>query len=240
MNRAHTASQAVTCIRAAQDAGITNLTIDLIYGTPTLPDDHWQHNVQTAIGLGVPHVSCYALTVEPGTALNSFIQKNKMRDVSTDDQARQFLLLMDWMEKAGYEHYEISNFALPGMRSRHNSSYWQGAAYLGLGASAHSFNGRERQWNVANNALYIKSLNEGIVPFEKEVLTDTQRLNEYIMTSLRTVEGLDLSYVKREFGAEIDSAPFIKDGRLLKRDDRLVLTREGKLFADGIAAELFQ
>jgi putative oxygen-independent coproporphyrinogen III oxidase len=239
MNRAHSADQAVNCIKAAQDAGITNLTIDLIYGAPTLPDDHWRHNVQTAIDLHIPHLSCYALTVEPGTALNAFIKKNQVRDINTDDQARQFLLLMDWMQQAGYEHYEISNFALPGMRSKHNSAYWQGATYLGLGPSAHSFNGRERQWNISNNALYIKSVNEGLVPFEKEVLTDTQRLNEYIMTSLRTVEGLDLDYVQRAFNTTVHANKFIKEGKLKEEGSRLVLTREGKLFADGIAADLF-
>jgi oxygen-independent coproporphyrinogen-3 oxidase len=245
MNRAHSATQAVDCIKRAQDAGFHNLTIDLIYGTPTLPDANWEQNVRQAIDLGIPHLSCYALTVEPGTALNAFIQKNKMSDVNTEDQARQFLLLMDWLQQAGYEHYEISNFALPGKRSRHNSSYWQGAGYLGLGPSAHSFNGHSRQWNVANNALYIKSLREGIVPFEKEELTQTQRLNEYIMTSLRTIEGLDLDYVRRVFGEEPAarvqelSQPVIEMGRVQWQQSRLVLTREGKLFADGIAAELF-
>jgi oxygen-independent coproporphyrinogen-3 oxidase len=245
MNRAHSATQAVDCIKRAQDAGFHNLTIDLIYGTPTLPDAHWEQNVQQAIELGIPHLSCYALTVEPGTALNAFIQKNNIHDVNTEDQARQFLLLMEWLQQAGYEHYEISNFALPGKRSRHNSSYWQGASYLGLGPSAHSFNGHARQWNVANNALYIKSLMEGIVPYEKEELTTVQRLNEYIMTSLRTMEGLDLDYVRREFGEHAAlrlqdmSRPAVGLGKVQLDKDRLLLTREGKLFADGIAAELF-
>jgi oxygen-independent coproporphyrinogen-3 oxidase len=245
MNRAHSATQAVDCIKRAQDAGFHNLTIDLIYGTPTLPDAHWERNVQQAIDLGIPHLSCYALTVEPGTALNAFIQKNKMRDVNTEDQARQFLLLMNWLQQAGYEHYEISNFALPGKRSRHNSSYWQGAGYLGLGPSAHSFNGHSRQWNVAHNVKYIQSIGKGIVPFEKEELTPTQRLNEYIMTSLRTMEGLDLDYVRRTFGVEAMarlqemSRPVMELGRVQGHHNMLVLTREGKLFADGIAADLF-
>lgn len=244
MNRAHTAQQAIDNLQLAKKY-FDNITIDLIYGTPTLPDDKWQYNVQQAISLGIPHISCYALTVEPGTALASMITKHKTRDVNTEDQARQFLLLMDWMQAAGYEHYEISNFARPGQRSRHNSSYWQGVAYLGLGPSAHSFNGESRQWNIANNALYIQSLKENKVPFELETLTDTQRLNEYIMTSLRTVEGLHVNWVAGRFGEKAarqllqESQAFIDTGKMRFHDEHLQLTREGKLFADGIAAELF-
>jgi oxygen-independent coproporphyrinogen-3 oxidase len=244
MNRAHTAQQAIDNLQLAR-AQFPNMTIDLIYGTPTLPDEKWQHNVQQAIALGIPHVSCYALTVEPGTALASMINKHKTTDVNTEDQARQFLLLMDWMQEAGYEHYEISNFALPGKRSRHNSSYWQGASYLGLGPSAHSFNGASRQWNISNNALYIQSLKEDKVPFEIETLTDTQRLNEYIMTSLRTVEGLDVQWVASRFGEkaagqlQTASKPFIEIGNMQWHNGHLQLTRQGKLFADGMAADLF-
>ncbi|HEY6899882.1 MAG TPA: radical SAM family heme chaperone HemW, partial [Puia sp.] len=155
MNRAHNARQAIDCIRMAQDTGFTNMSIDLIYGGPTLPDPHWQENVGQAIGLQVPHLSCYALTVEPRTALDKMIHLHKKEDVNPDDQARQFLQLMEMAANAGYEHYEISNFAKPGMRSRHNSSYWQGKTYLGLGPSAHSFNGASREWNIANNSQYI-------------------------------------------------------------------------------------
>jgi oxygen-independent coproporphyrinogen-3 oxidase len=244
MNRAHTAQQAISNLQLARQY-FNNITIDLIYGTPTLPDENWQHNVQQAISLGISHLSCYALTVEPNTALAHMIDKHKIRDVSTEDQARQFLLLMDWMQQAGYEHYEISNFALPGMRSRHNSSYWQGVPYLGLGPSAHSFNGTSRQWNISNNALYVKSLQNNTVPFEKEELTDTQRLNEYIMTSLRTIEGLDLQYVTSRCGERVAnhllaiSRKFIDAGKLTSHHNKLQLTKEGKLFADGIAAALF-
>lgn len=244
MNRAHTAQQAISNLQLAIKY-FPNITIDLIYGGPTLPDDKWQHNVQQAIAIGVPHISCYALTVEPGTALASMINKHKTAEVNTEDQARQFLLLMDWLQQAGYEHYEISNFALPGMRSRHNSSYWQGASYLGLGPSAHSFNGTSRQWNIANNALYIKSLKENKVPLEIETLTDTQRLNEYTMTSLRTIEGLDLGWVVSRFGEreanqlQRAAQPFIESGKMRFYNNHLQLTKEGKLFADGIAAELF-
>jgi oxygen-independent coproporphyrinogen III oxidase len=244
MNRAHTAQQAIDNLQLAKKY-FDNITIDLIYGTPTLPDDKWQHNVQQAIALGIPHLSCYALTVEPGTALAHMINKHKTTDVNTEDQARQFLQLMNWLQAAGYEHYEISNFALPGMRSRHNSSYWQGAPYLGLGPSAHSFNGESRQWNISNNALYIKSLKENKVPFEIEHLTGTQRLNEYIMTSLRTTEGLSLEYVANRFGEKAagklrqEAKPFIDAGKMQLNNDYLQLTQEGRLFADGIAAELF-
>lgn len=245
MNRAHSAAQAVRGIPAAQDAGFDNLTIDLIYGVPGLTDDRWEQNVQRAISYGIPHLSCYALTVETGTALDSFIRKNKVHPVNADDQARQFLLLMNWLRSAGYEHYEISNFALPGQRSRHNTAYWQGKKYVGLGPSAHSFNGAERQWNVAHNTRYIQSLQRGELPFEKEVLTPAQQMNEYTMTSLRTIEGIDLQYVQHRFGE--NNSRLLKQGSrrsietalMENLNERLILTQQGKLFADGIASDLF-
>lgn len=242
MNRAHTASQALDCIRQAREEGFDNISIDLIYGGPTLPDAHWRENVERAIGLRVPHLSCYALTVEPRTALDTLIRRHKVADVSPEDQARQLVLLMDWMAAAGYEHYEISNFALPGHRSRHNSAYWQGKKYLGLGPSAHSYDGVSREWNIANNARYIAE--PGLV-FEKEVLTTEQRLNEYIMISLRTLEGLSLPVVEERFGVERAedlrrrAEKYIGGGSLIVVGERLRLTREGKLLADGIAADLF-
>ena len=245
MNRAHNEVQALECIHLAQDAGFNNMSIDLIYGTPTLSDERWIHNLDTAISNQIPHLSCYALTIEPGTALDWMTRKNKVQAVSSDDQARQFSLMTDLLTSKGYEHYEISNFALPGKRSRHNSSYWSGASYIGLGPSAHSFNGRSRQWNAANNALYIKSLAGEQVPFEMEVLTDSQRFNEYVMTSLRTMEGMDMSVLKEKFGAEPtedllkNAIKFIARGWMVEHEGKLVLTKEGKLFADGIAAELF-
>jgi oxygen-independent coproporphyrinogen-3 oxidase len=169
-----------------------------------------------------------------------------VQQVNSEDQARQFLMMTDFLGAKGYEHYEISNFSLPGMRSKHNSSYWSGAKYVGLGPSAHSFNGRSRQWNVANNPLYIKSLNDNQVPFEQEILSDSQRFNEYIMTSLRTMEGTDIHKTNEAFGKEAtahlvnNSAKFIERGWMENISDHLVLTREGKLFADGIASELFE
>ncbi|NII23951.1 radical SAM family heme chaperone HemW [Pseudoflavitalea sp. X16] len=244
MNRAHTAAQAIDNLQLAISY-FDNITIDLIYGTPTLSDERWRRNVLQALELGIPHLSCYALTVEPKTALDTMIRKHQISNVQPDDQARQFLLLMDWAEAAGYEHYEISNFALPGHRSRHNSAYWQGSKYLGLGPSAHSFNGQGRQWNIANNALYIQSLKQGAVPFEVELLTPDQRLNEYIMTSLRTMEGLNLQHVQQLSGEKMsrtlqkNSHRFIEQQLLREEDGRLVLTKQGKLFADGIAGDLF-
>lgn len=245
MNRAHSAAEAAGSIRLAQDEGFDNLSIDLIYGGPTLPDEHWRENVTRAISWQIPHLSCYALTVEPKTALDTLIRRHQRADVSSDDQARQFLLLMDWMDQAGYEQYEISNFALPGHRSRHNSAYWQGKPYLGLGPSAHSYNGRSREWNLANNALYLSALAGGTLPVaEKEVLTPVQQLNEYIMISLRTKEGIGLATVDLRFGAEAAEAlrrraqRFIQNGLVLQTET-LMLTKEGKLLADGIAADLF-
>jgi oxygen-independent coproporphyrinogen III oxidase len=252
MNRAHDAGQAIDSIRLAQKEGFANISIDLIYGGPTLPDAHWQANVEQAISLRPAHLSCYALTVEPKTALDKMIHMGKVTDVNPDDQARQFLLLMDWLAKAGYEHYEISNFALPGKRSRHNSSYWQGKPYLGLGPSAHSFNGVSRQWNVANNAKYIAALSGaaregggfGFIA-EKEELTAVQQLNEYIMISLRTAEGSSMSTVAKRFGAQQAqelwrrAERYMREGKIKSSPETLALTQEGKLLADGIAADLF-
>ncbi|MBC7827570.1 MAG: radical SAM family heme chaperone HemW [Chitinophagaceae bacterium] len=245
MNRAHNASQAEQCVQWAKEAGFDNLTIDLIFGTPTLTDANWLFNVQKAISLEIPHLSCYALTIEPRTPLEKMIRKKTAEGVNADDQARQFLLLMDWLNNAGYEQYEISNYSLPGKHSKHNSSYWQGKQYLGLGPSAHSFNGDARQWNVSNNALYIQSLQKNIIPFEIELLTPVQRLNEWVMTSLRTKEGLQLNQLPSGFGKEIISGLrkkciiYQQQNLVQETEHAFILTREGKLFADGIAAGLF-
>ena len=227
------------------EAGFTNYSIDLIYGSPLLDDEAWARNVQTAIENDIPHISCYALTVEPKTLLDKMIGEHKKLPVDPERQARQFRLLMDWMQAAGYEHYEISNFAKPGMRSRHNSSYWQGKSYYGFGPSAHSFSGHTRKWNIANNALYIQSIQKDLIPYEEEILTPAQQLNEYIMISLRTSEGIDLKKIKRLFGSEAERnllnavTPWINGNKVGLNNDQLILTKEGKLFADGIAADLF-
>lgn len=246
MNRAHNAQQALRCIQLAKKAGLHNLSIDLIYGTPTLSDTQWKQNIEKAVELGVPHLSCYALTVEPKTALHHLITTKKVADVSEEKQSIQFEILTKCLREAGYEHYEISNFAKPDFQSKHNSSYWQGKPYIGLGPSAHSFNGVSRQWNVANNALYMASIQKGEVPFEIEYLTQQQQLNEYIMTSLRTMQGTSLSYIANIW-SDAEATSIVKEakkhivrGNINYINNHLTLTRKGKLLADGIAAELFR
>ncbi|MEI8060058.1 MAG: radical SAM family heme chaperone HemW [Ferruginibacter sp.] len=245
MHRAHTAAESLICIDKIKDAGFSNFSIDLIYGSPLLSNDGWKRNVDTVINKDIPHISCYALTVEPKTALDKLITLQKRENVDPEKQATQFLLLMNWLEEAGYEHYEISNYAKPGFRSRHNSSYWSGDTYYGFGPSAHSFNGKERKWNVSNNATYISSIQKGIIPSEKELLTVHQQLNEYIMTSLRTMEGLNLELIKKQFGMEamttilVGSKKWELSDKIKNQNQQLILTKEGKLFADGIAADLF-
>ena len=240
MNRAHNAQQAAAGLELALKY-FSNITIDLIYGTPGLTDEKWHENVQKAIAYGVPHLSCYALTIEPQTPLDKQIRQHKKADIDPEVQSRQFLLLMEWLRSAGYEHYEISNFARPGNRSRHNSSYWQGKPYLGIGPSAHSYNGSERRWNPANNQQYIDALNQNRLPFEMETLTPVQQLNETIMISLRTMEGLDLSRFSAREREAINhtSEKYLEREWLLLQGERLVLTDAGKLYADGIAADLF-
>ena len=245
MNRAHTAKESLQCINEIIAAGFTNFSVDLIYGSPLLSNEDWQKNVAIIIEKNIPHISCYALTVEPKTALDKMINQHKKAPVDAEKQAEQFLLLMNWMQQAGYEHYEISNFAKPGLRSKHNSSYWLGKNYYGFGPSAHAFDGKKRQWNIANNALYIQSLKNGIIPFEEELLTETQQFNEYIMISLRTMEGINLDIVKAKFGQEAcnklqkESKKWELGGKLISTNEIIFLTNEGKLFADGIAADLF-
>ncbi len=240
MNRAHNAGQAIDSLRMAMEF-FDNITMDLIYGTPSLTNEKWKINVDTAIGLSIPHLSCYALTVEPKTPLHKMIANQQSPNINPDKQSEQFLLLMEWLEAAGYEHYEISNFAKPGWRSRHNSSYWKGKKYLGLGPSAHSFNGLSRQWNIPNNQQYIDAINSGVVPFESEQLTNIQQLNEYIMTALRTKEGIQLTEITEPERAELQTAAekYVKGGLITAENNALLLTREGKLLADGIAAGLF-
>lgn len=242
MNRAHNATQALESLSIAVQQ-FSNITIDLIYGSPLLTDEQWLHNIQTAINLSIPHLSCYALTVEPKTALYQKIITKKEVDVDTDKQARQFEILLQVTAAAGYEHYEISNLAKNGFRSKHNSSYWQGKPYLGLGPSAHSFNGYSRQWNVANNALYIQSIQNNIIPGEEEMLTKTQQLNEYIMTALRTSEGILLdkvndSLIQKERLMKV-AKKWESSGHLSINESHIQLTAKGKFMADGIAADLF-
>lgn len=245
MNRVHNADEALKSILLAQKNGFDNITIDLIYGTPTLNEENWMKNLQTVFSLNIPHVSCYALTVEEKTALSAMIALGKIENIEHEKQSRHFELLMRQMKLNGYEHYEISNFAKPGNRSKHNSSYWNGKPYLGLGPSAHSYNGNARQWNIANNALYIKNIESEVVYYETENLTDKQKLNEYIMTSLRTMEGISLDYVLKNWDNKAVNKmkevckKFFEHGLVSEKNNSLILTDKGKLFADGIAADLF-
>lgn len=246
MNRAHNAAEALQSIDDIIEAGFKNFSVDLIYGSPLLSNEELIKNTEIIFNKNIPHISCYALTVEPKTALNKMIDEYKSAPVNAGQQAEQFQLLLTLTEQAGYEQYEISNFAKPGYRSRHNSSYWQGKPYYGFGPAAHSFDGKNiRRWNIANNALYIQSLKNNIIPFEEEVLTQTQQLNEYIMTSLRTVEGLNVEKVQNDFG-EKEAEKILEQSKkylyqkLMKEEKGFIfLTKQGKFLADGIAADLF-
>ena len=244
MNRVHRAAEAEASVKRAQDIGFENITVDLIYGYPLLNDTKWKHNLNKVFELDIPHVSSYSMTVEPQTALAAFIKKKKQPAMDEQQSAEQFILLMDAMQTHGFEHYEISNFCKPGHYSRHNSNYWKGVKYLGIGPSAHSFNGETRQWNVANNAKYIQSLEKAEIPSDTEVLTETDRLNEYIMTSLRTMWGLDLKKldtIARGTGSELVKAAnrYFENGWVEQKDEVIYLTPTGKLYADNIASGLF-
>ena len=195
MNRAHNANEAKTCIQNAQTIGFNNLTIDLIYGSPTMTNARWVQNIQTVLDFDIPHISCYCLTVEPNTALAHFVKKGKAEPVDEEKAAQQFEVLMATLKKAGYEHYEISNFAKPDWHARHNSNYWLGATYLGVGPAAHSFNSTSRQWNVAHNTQYIQAITNKQPAFEKEILSKEQQYNEYILTALRTKWGCNLAKI---------------------------------------------
>ena len=239
MNRAHNAGQAIESLRIAQRV-IPNITLDLIYGSPGLTDEKWKSNIDQALALDITHLSCYALTVEPRTRLDKMIRQQQSADVDDEQQSRQFRFLMQYLRQRGWEHYEISNFARPGHRSRHNSSYWQGQPYLGLGPGAHSFDGKKRWWNVPNNNQYIDAL---------EVLTAAQRWNEYLMIRLRTIEGIDLDQLpdwlhtnaleKNWLRFEKAAAELVSAGRLVQEGRRFWLSDEGRLYADGIAADFF-
>lgn len=245
MNRVHSANEAKSSILMSQDKGFENISIDLIYGTPTLNDSTWKLNIETSFKLNIPHISSYALTVEERTTLYHQIKSKKVAAVDEIQSAQQFELLMCEMEQYGYEHYEISNFCKPNAYSKHNSSYWKNEPYLGFGPSAHSYNDNCRLWNVKNNAKYIHAIKAGRLDFEEEVLSDKDCYNEYVMTSLRTMWGCAIHFMKEKFPQSY-STHFIKEinkyvlnGSVVERKGVYLLTRKGKFMADRIALDLF-
>jgi oxygen-independent coproporphyrinogen-3 oxidase len=244
MNRAHNASEAEQCIQEATEY-FDNITIDLIYGIPGMDNARWETNIQKALELGLPHISSYALTVEPKTALKKFIEKGVVPNVDDEQAQEQFYMLVDILEAHGFVNYEISNFGKPGYFSQNNTSYWLGKKYIGIGPSAHSFDGEHRSWNVRNNPTYIKKINEGFLPNEAETLTTIDRYNEYVMTGLRTIWGVPLKTIEDDFGPnyfkylEMQAAKFVEQGLLQWEEGTLKTTKKGKFLADGIASDLF-
>ncbi len=245
MNRVHNSQEALSAVKASQDKGFENITIDLIYGIPTLTNEKWKHNLQTAFDLEVKHISSYCLTLEPKTALAHLVKAGKIKNLDEQQSAEQFEIMLDEMRKNNFIQYEISNFCKDNYFSQHNSNYWLKENYLGLGPSAHSYNGNSRQWNISNNALYIQSLEKNKIPFEEEILTKAQHYNEYVLTSLRTMWGTDLEYIEEHFGkdylsyclAEVEK--HINAEEIKVEGEKLFLTDKGKLFADKIASNLF-
>jgi oxygen-independent coproporphyrinogen-3 oxidase len=244
INRAHNASEALECIKEAKKY-FENISIDLIYGIPEMTNERWKKTLEIALKLNVPHLSCYALTVEPKTALKKFIEKGIVPPVDEDVAKQHYEILLSETEKAGLENYEFSNFGKPGFHSRNNTAYWEGKPYLGIGPSAHSYNGKSRSWNVANNTKYIKSIEEGILPSETEILSIEDKYNEYIMTGLRTKKGVSLEKVESEFGEKYSeyllkqAENSLKTGLLIQENQTLKISKKGKFLSDGIAADLF-
>lgn len=245
MNRAHNSEEAKLCLEEAAKY-FDNISIDLIYGIPGMSNERWIQNVETALSFNIPHISSYALTVEPRTALANFIKKGTIKNVDDDLAQEQFHIMIEKLENAGFIHYELSNFGKPGYFSRNNSAYWQGKPYLGIGPSAHSFDGKHRGWNVRNNTKYIKSLEEDKIPIEIETLSTTDKYNEYVMTGLRTIWGISLKKVEEDFGKEFNtylleqSEKHLKEDLLYLDDGKLLVTKKGQFLSDGIASDLFK
>lgn len=244
MNRVHNADEAWNSLVEASNY-FDNISIDLIYGIPNMSIDRWKTNVQKALGLGINHISTYALTVEPKTALATLIKRGKIEQPDDESAYEHFLVLIELLEKAGFIHYELSNFGKPNYFSKNNSAYWLGKKYLGIGPSAHSFNGTHRSWNIANNSLYIQSIQKSELPSETEALSLQDRYNEYIMVGLRTIWGVSLDKIEKEFGSDFkkyllkETQRFIDNKQLKLVDNVLKTTVEGKFFCDGISSELF-
>ncbi|MBT5646199.1 MAG: radical SAM family heme chaperone HemW [Polaribacter sp.] len=244
MNRAHSSSEAHTSLEIATRY-FENISIDLIYGIPGLTHEEWQQNIQTALNFNVSHISSYALTVEPKTALEKLIKKGKIEKVDEVLAQEQFFILRDLLEKANFVHYELSNFGKENYFSKNNTAYWLGKSYFGIGPSAHSFDGKQRSWNVRNNTQYIKEIELNKLPIESEVLSVTDRYNEYVMTGLRTIWGVSLEKIKTDFGPkyvtyiQTESEKYIQQKLLYVEANTLKTTKEGAFLVDGIAAHLF-
>ncbi|MFT5778258.1 MAG: oxygen-independent coproporphyrinogen-3 oxidase [Crocinitomicaceae bacterium] len=243
MNRAHTVGEALNCVELAKKYGFENLTVDLMYGLPDLSPDEWQHHIQTIISMDVPHISAYCLTIEEKTVLHNLVGKGKIVPASEDTQSDQFMMLLEILEASGYQQYEISNFSKPEFESKHNSNYWKGEWYLGVGPSAHSFNGVSRRWNVSNNQRYMKAIAEETSVSETEMLTKENQFNERILTGLRTMYGVNLISLNEiiPLPAQFmeDVSKFVEADWMNQNKNTLFLTKEGRLRADHIASELF-
>lgn len=244
MNRAHNSAEAKECLALASQY-FDNISLDLIYGIPGMSNEKWLQNIETALSFKIPHISSYALTVEPKTALHTFIQKGIIPQPDDEVAQEHFQILVDKLIENNFIHYELSNFGKENYFSKNNSSYWLGKKYIGIGPSAHSYDGEKRGWNVSNNALYIKSIQENKLPLETEILSKTDRYNEYIMTGLRTIWGISLDRIENEFGKSYldylnqQSAKYIEDHLLFVDENVLRTTKNGKFLSDGIASDLF-
>ncbi|MEG0930684.1 radical SAM family heme chaperone HemW [Algoriella sp.] len=245
MNRAHNAQEAEKSIKLTQDFGFENITIDLIYGSTTTTDEMWRKNLQKAIELDVPHISSYALTVEEKTVLDHQIKKGETKPIDDNRQNDQFQILVDTLTTNDFIQYEISNFGKENYFSHHNSNYWKGVPYIGIGPSAHSYNRKQRAWNIANNAKYMQSINQNILPDEIEILNESDQFNEMIMIGLRTIYGIDLNRINSEFSQQLIDSFYQEINQLLeenlieKQGNKIILKPEAKFFADGIASRLF-
>ncbi|TPD68355.1 radical SAM family heme chaperone HemW [Flavobacterium microcysteis] len=244
MNRAHNAEEAKKSLETATRY-FDNISIDLIYGIPGMTNEMWKQNIETALRFNIPHISSYALTVEPKTALKKMIQTGKVSEPKDDVAQEHFMILVELLQEYGFIHYELSNFGKPDYFSKNNSAYWLGKKYIGIGPSAHSYDGISRSWNIANNPIYLKEIEAGKLPSEVEILSENDRYNEYIMTGLRTIWGVSLERIQKEFGQEVlgylqrQSEKFIADGLLAVENNILKTTPKGKFLADGIASDLF-
>ncbi len=244
MNRAHNSAEAKECLEFATQH-FDNISVDLIYGIPNMSNEKWLQNIQTALSYKIPHISSYALTVEPKTALHAFIQKGIIPQPDDEVASAHFQILVDTLSEHDFIHYELSNFAKENYFSKNNSSYWLGKKYIGIGPSAHSYDGKKRGWNVSNNAIYLKSIQENKLPIETETLSKTDRYNEYIMTGLRTIWGISFDRIESEFGTMYldylnqHASKYIEDHLLFIDDNILRTTKKGKFLCDGIASDLF-